>query len=1263
MTGPTKKQIFISYSRTDSTGFARQLHKRLNAIYDCWVDFERMPNRGQPFPQEIEQAISNSDALLLVLSPAATSSKWVEKEWQFAHHSCVPIIPLLHLGLGQDSFGADVASLPEELSTLNVLDFQDDSFGARDDAYQKLEQALQVPAPKMGIPHNVPSIPNFYFSRDEDLKNLNAMILRNIHRPVVITSAQQATALQGMGGIGKTVLASVFARQCETRRLFKDGIFWFLIGQNPSSDKILSFIASLGSALGDDTTKYGEYNIACSRLCDVLNQKNVLIVLDNVWDVEAVQPFKSALGSACRLLITTRSMDISRRLTGHEQTYKISTLNDDQAVNMLRLITKKSEAGYYTIAQRLGGLPLALYLVGNRLLQGMTAQEWLDTYDKASSIRLGRHPRTSDESLMICIDLSVDKVFDQDDETSKQLYFTLGIFPEQTWIPENVVVQMWMLMQRRPDVSRQDLFELIDDLADLALIERNTINHTIHLHDLLHDYNREKLGTSYVAMQAIFLRSYNYNERPWYQVPDDGYLYNNLAYHLIRAEKPDVLQSLLLSYGWLQAKLTVSGRVSSVIADFDAYLNAEITLSETKREVLEKIKVAIQLSTYVLAIHKDQLWSQLYGRLMRQKEEEIQQFVQQVPAQSWIRPDNEYLMPPGTALKYTLGGHIDSVLSLGGVVGAGGFISSVSVSANSEIALTGSFDGTVKIWDIQLGHLVETLRGHKLPVTAVAMTGDGTWAVSGSIDNSLFRWDLRNNTISTRCYASGLGSVFSVAISADGNFACAGYQNGSLVLWDIRTGEMIHQYTGHDGAVVAVAMNADATRAITGSHDRTVRYWNLNKGELIHGLAGHQGPVHSVSLHKSDFAVSSSADGSLRVWDLISGETRRVIQVSNISAPVPIRSVTLDSSGQHAISGSYAGAIQIWRLSDGEKVYEVFAHSRQIMSLAMASDGVALLSGGCDNVLRIWDLREKAPAPAHTAAGRGLFSLAVHRESDLLATVDHDYSVNLWSIKNRIILRNLRGHKDTIQCITISGDGTKLVTGAFDHTVQIWDIKSGERLHTLKGPESNVLSVALSPNGKVVAAGYSGANRATSIIKTWSLETGDELMTYEGHEDDVVTLAFTPDSLLLLSGSDDTTVRIWNMLTGKEILVFRQHQDIVKSIVVSNDGSFVVSGGCDRAIHMWDIKTGKILRTFTNHQHFIWTVRLSPDNTKLLSTSEDHSLRIWDLKANKMSASFFCDNVAFTGDFVSDDLIVIGTAASREPYFFTLIQSESTHIY
>ncbi len=139
--------------------------------------------------------------------------------------------------------------------------------------------------------------------RSEPLEAVKALLLPENRKPGTLV----LSAIQGLGGIGKSVLAQALARDEAVQANFVDGVLWATLGQNPD---LLPLLGSWIQALGDYNFKPTTLDIAATHLQTLLYDKQMLLVVDDVWHPEHVDPFRVG-GDNCCVLITTRRADIA----------------------------------------------------------------------------------------------------------------------------------------------------------------------------------------------------------------------------------------------------------------------------------------------------------------------------------------------------------------------------------------------------------------------------------------------------------------------------------------------------------------------------------------------------------------------------------------------------------------------------------------------------------------------------------------------------------------------------------------------------------------------------------------------------------------------------------------------------------------------------------------------------------------------------------------------------------------------------------------
>jgi len=116
------------------------------------------------------------------------------------------------------------------------------------------------------------------------------------------------------------------------------------------------------------------------------------------------------------------------------------------------------------------------------------------------------------------------------------------------------------------------------------------------------------------------------------------------------------------------------------------------------------------------------------------------------------------------------------------------------------------------------------------------------------------------------------------------------------------------------------------------------------------------------------------------------------------------------------------------------------------------------------------------------------------------------------------------------------------------------------------------------------------------------------------HNNWVRSTCFSPDSRIILSGSEDKSVKLWDFTTRKELLKFTDHTDTVRSCVFHPDGTSIASGSADTKIKLWDLRSKRLLQHYDAHDEQVNKVSFHPSGLYLLSASNDSTIKVWDVR-------------------------------------------------
>lgn len=311
-------------------------------------------------------------------------------------------------------------------------------------------------------------------------------------------------------------------------------------------------------------------------------------------------------------------------------------------------------------------------------------------------------------------------------------------------------------------------------------------------------------------------------------------------------------------------------------------------------------------------------------------------------------------------------------------------------SPNGKRIVTAGSDAVARIWDAESGAPVATLVGHEAAVTEATFDPAGTRIVTVSGDGGLGLWSATDwkcirmvrdtKTEQAEFSPDGqrllvLGERFamlfkilpwehlasidgraplrSVAFSPDGKLLAIGSEQGTVDLRDGRTGAFIRMLWAHSGAIHSMQFCADSTRLITASADRTAILWSVPDGEVIYALEGHADAVLTARFNAvGSRIVTASLDGTARIWS--AGNGRQVALLDDHVAKVSSASFSPD--GKFIVTASDDRTVKIWSVESGQLLQSLEGHVGEILCAEFSPDSKRLITGAKGSVARVWDL-------------------------------------------------------------------------------------------------------------------------------------------------------------------------------------------------------------------------------------------------------------------------------------------------------------------
>ncbi|KAK3807666.1 MAG: WD40-repeat-containing domain protein [Benniella sp.] len=540
------------------------------------------------------------------------------------------------------------------------------------------------------------------------------------------------------------------------------------------------------------------------------------------------------------------------------------------------------------------------------------------------------------------------------------------------------------------------------------------------------------------------------------------------------------------------------------------------------------------------------------------------------------------------------------------------FVRSVAFSPEGDRIVSGSYDDTARVWDIDSGSCTHILIGHMSgDVNGVAFSPIGDTVASASDDKTVRVWDVTTGD-RTLILTGHTGLIRSVAYSPKGDQIASGGEDSTVRLWDIKAGVCLRILRGHTRLVWEVAYSPQGDRVASASGDSTVRIWDVEKGYCCRVLTGHNSEVNSVAFSpQRDMIASASDDKTVRLWDAETGFCRQVLTGHSSL----VRCVVFSPKGDHIACGSDDNTVRLWDVGSGGTRQIAVGHANSVLSVKYSPHGSQVASCSADKSVRVWDMETGFCRRILTGHTDWVRDIAYSPRGDLVASGSDDCTVKLWDIETGTCRQIFIGHTQYVFVVAYSPQGDQVASGGEDGSVKIWDIGSGECRHTMQGHTNDVKSIVYSPKGDQIASGSED-----STVRLWDIQSGVCLHTLSGHQEGVASTVYSPQRGLLASGSHDCTVRLWDVETGECRYILIGHTNSVVIVVYSPQGNQVASGGADGSVKLWDDGTGECLHTLGGHTEEVTSIVYSPKGDQIVSGSRDKTVRLWSVTSGQCQA-------------------------------------------
>jgi len=298
-----------------------------------------------------------------------------------------------------------------------------------------------------------------------------------------------------------------------------------------------------------------------------------------------------------------------------------------------------------------------------------------------------------------------------------------------------------------------------------------------------------------------------------------------------------------------------------------------------------------------------------------------------------------------------------------------------------------------------------------------------------------------------------------------------------------------------------------------------------------------------VLLSGPHFALTSSADGTVRIW---SAESGCCVQ-SFGQERSQVRTAAFSQDGELAVTTRLRLA-HIWRVGTGECIQVLEGHVAPVCAAEFSPDG------------------------------------------SMVVTTSLDWTARVWAVESGECTQTLQGHQKQVGSATFSPSGRVILTASADKTARAWDVESGECLQVFDDHHSGAVNcVAFSVCGSLAIS-----TSSDRLAKIWLVENGSTMVTLEGHHGPVCHAAFSPNGFLVITAGGDTLAMIWISRTGEQLLTLAGHLGPVLYAAFSPDAQLVITASGDNTARVWSAENGACFQTFAGHTGSVCSAMFHP---------------------------------------------------------------------
>ena len=489
-----------------------------------------------------------------------------------------------------------------------------------------------------------------------------------------------------------------------------------------------------------------------------------------------------------------------------------------------------------------------------------------------------------------------------------------------------------------------------------------------------------------------------------------------------------------------------------------------------------------------------------------------------------------------------------------------------SVQANAIALLAGGRQALIAhlsrlhCYDLGTKRLIATYTGHEGLITGLAISPNERRAVSGSEDGTVRIWHL-DDIYRQRVLHGHRGPVRSVAFLAGTRHVVSAGDDQTVRIWEVGSGRCVRTLTGHEAAVRLLATSSDGRRALSAGADGAIRVWQI-------GLEAIRSCPFLVCQARTVAHTAQDEDTFLKLLQ----QAQQAQQANRLAdAYALVREATelpgFNRSPRARVAlTTLASAARRVDLKDMWDRGALKTMAIEAGVTAITPDGRFGVSGGDDGIPHLWNLHTGARIRALPGFGRRITALGISPDGARCA-VGGDYrAVRILNMRTGKPMVSFEEKSVSTISLAFSQDGQRLTTSAKFAGVKLWNAASGKIIREFRGCSEAIGNVDLSPDGRFMCSAD-----MKGLVLVWDAGCKQPVRRFADHANQPTCACFSPRAGLVLSGDADGEAVLWQLADAREVARWIVGTAAVRSLTFSPEGNFVAAATADGVVSVWQL--------------------------------------------------------------------------------------------